>query len=294
MFEENIIIGCDEPFVFDERYLTWNQDSIRNNTNAVPFTSDIWTEAYPELKTLMEDEPGAPKYNIIRNNVSMDSPGYRLYDTVKQYALEIKDDVSISKKDFVDFAGGDLNLKQDSSVFKKIPEFTAIDFDAIGVQEKTEREKTLEDVMTGSVVLKLMQPEAFVFGNQTVVDPDNKEVSPVLEDDRTLVPVRFITESFGETVGWDAETAKVTLENGENHVELLVGQTEMTVNGQTVALDVPAKIVRGRTMLPLRAVAEALGKNVYWDESGLIVLSSETFALGESEEMTDGLIRLFE
>lgn len=294
VFEENIIIGCDEPFVFDERYLTWNQDSIRNNTNAVPFTSDIWTEAYPELKTLMEDEPGAPKYNIIRNNVSMDSPGYRLYDTVKQYALEIKDDVSISKKDFVDFAGGDLNLKQDSSVFKKIPEFTAIDFDAIGVQEKTEREKTLEDVMTGSVVLKLMQPEAFVFGNQTVVDPDNKEVSPVLEDDRTLVPVRFITESFGETVGWDAETAKVTLENGENHVELLVGQTEMTVNGQTVALDVPAKIVRGRTMLPLRAVAEALGKNVYWDESGLIVLSSETFALGESEEMTDGLIRLFE
>ncbi|MBE7043582.1 MAG: hypothetical protein E7399_08885 [Ruminococcaceae bacterium] len=293
VFEENIIIGCDEPFVFDERYLTWDQASIRTNTNTVPFTSELWLETYPELKGLMDDEPGAPKYNVIRNNVSMDSPGYRLYETVKQYATEIEDDVIISKKDFVDYNSGNLNLKEDSDVFKKIPEFDAIDFDAIGVQEKPVKEKTSEDVLTSSVLLKLNVPKTFVFGNESTVDSNNANVYPFTENDRTLVPVRFIAEAFGGTVSWDATVRKVSIVDGDKTVELIIDDTKMNVNGKAVTLDVPAQVWNDRTMLPLRAVAEALGKTVYWDNRGLIILSDSSVVGEEDGALVDNLLTMF-
>ena len=293
VFEENIIIGCDEPFVYDERYLTWDQTSIRANVAAIPYENELWFETYPQLKTLMEDEPGAPKYNIIRNNISMDSPGYRYANSVLQYATEIEADYPISKKEFVDFANGNLNLKEDSSVFKHIPEFDPIDFNAIGVQEKPEKEQTLEDVLTSSVVLKLDTPKTLIFGNEGTVDPNNKAVYPFTEQDRTLVPVRFIAESFGGEVTWDEAAQKVDITYGGNVIELNIDDVNMTVNGKTVVLDVPAQVKHDRTMLPLRAVVEALGKTVHWDERGLIILSEKPLISTENTEMVDSILEQF-
>ncbi len=282
-FENNIILDCKEQFVFDERMLNWMGDSeIKGKLEKVPYQSDVWKNAYPELEKILDDEPNVPKYNIIRNNISMNSPGYRLAETVKQYAIEIEDDYIITKKDFVDYANGNLNLKEDSEVFKKIPEFEAIDFDAIGVQEKPAKEKTFEDVLAGSVVLKLDNPKTLIFGNEGTVDPNNAAVFPFTENDRTLVPVRFIAESFGGNVTWEEATQKVGITYGDNVIELTIDDVNMTVNGKTVVLDVPAQVKNDRTMLPLRAVVEALGKTVHWDDRGLIVISHNP-VIGEND-----------
>ncbi len=292
-FENNIILECKEPFVFDERYLTWDQTEIMNKLLATPYTSDVWKEAYPELQGILEDEPGAPKYNTIRNNISMDSPGYRLSNTMLQYALEVEDDYTVSKNDFVDYAKGNLNLKEDSEVFKKVPEFEAIDFDAIGVEERKTEEKDLEDILVNSVVLKLDVPKTYVFGNASTVDPNNSAVYPFTENDRTLVPVRFVAESFGGTVTWDETTQKVGIVSGEDTIELIIDQTEMKVNGKTVVLDVPAQVKNDRTMLPLRAVVEALGKTVFWDDRGLIVLSNAPVLENSDATLIEGLLEQF-
>ena len=63
----------------------------------------------------------------------------------------------------------------------------------------------------------------------------------------------------------------------------------MTVNGSSVALDSPAQIMNNRTMLPMRAIAERLGKKVYWNDAGLIVIgdSSEVFAEDEDYMVKD-------
>lgn len=283
-FENNIVIGGEEPFVFDQRYTTWDQASIRANSDDVDITHEAWKEAYPEIQKLYEDDPGVPKYNTIKNNVSFRSPGYNIYPLAKEHALEIKPDLEITKTDvFVDYRGGDLTLKEDCEVFTKLPEFEPINFKAIGLEEKP-AEKTADDVLAKSIALKLNTPVTYVYGAKTQVDPENSAVMPQIVNDRTLVPVRFIAESLGGEVSWDDATKKVGIVLGEKTIELVLGKAELTVNGEVTVLDVPAQSIEGRTMLPLRAVTESLGMKVFWDNAGLIVISEgDVLDTAESE-----------
>lgn len=91
------------------------------------------------------------------------------------------------------------------------------------------------------------------------------DVAPVVVADRTLVPVRFIGEAVAGTVDWDPESQQVTVIAGERTIVITVGQDAVTVNGQPAVMEVPAQIVEGRTMVPLRFIAEALGCTVEWD-----------------------------
>ncbi len=292
-FENNIVINCEEPFVFDERYLTWDQTEIMGYLKATPYTSDVWKEAYPELQNILEDEPGAPKYNTIRNNVSYNAPGYTIYDAVKQYAIAIEPDYELKDtNEFVDFRGGDLTLKEDSEVFTALPDFKPIDFKAIGLEEKP-AEKTADDVLKGSVVLKVGTADTYVFGNKTKVDPDNAAVMPQIINDRTLVPVRFIAESLGGEVSWDDATKKVGIVFGDKTIELVLNDTKLSVNGEVTTLDVPAQSIEGRTMLPLRAVTESLGMNVFWDNAGLIVVSEGEILTQDDAELVKAIIAMF-
>jgi len=91
------------------------------------------------------------------------------------------------------------------------------------------------------------------------------DVPPVLENGRVLVPLRVIFESLGATVDWDGATSTVTATQGSNTVKLTIGKSTAYKNGATVELDVPAKVVKGRTLVPVRFISEAMGANVRWD-----------------------------
>ncbi|MCC8168978.1 MAG: copper amine oxidase N-terminal domain-containing protein [Oscillospiraceae bacterium] len=119
-------------------------------------------------------------------------------------------------------------------------------------------------------------PYAYVGSKLTKVDENDDEVVPfIAEGDRTLVPVRFISESFGMEVGYDDASRKVTLSGGGYDIEMTLDSAEYTVNGEGKTLDVTAKSYNGRTMIPLRAMAEAIGKNVFWDPSGYIFIGDK-------------------
>ncbi len=90
------------------------------------------------------------------------------------------------------------------------------------------------------------------------------DVPPVIENDRTLVPLRVIFEALGADVEWNGETQTVTAKRSDTEIKLIIGG-EAYVNGQAVELDVPAKIIEDRTLVPLRFVSEALGCQVDWD-----------------------------
>ena len=81
---------------------------------------------------------------------------------------------------------------------------------------------------------------------------------------RTMLPVRFVAESLGATVGWDGATSTVTVTSDTTEIKIVIGATTATVNGKTVALDSPAFIESSRTYLPVRFVAENLGATVEW------------------------------
>ncbi len=88
---------------------------------------------------------------------------------------------------------------------------------------------------------------------------------PVIENDRTLVPLRAIFEALDATVEWIGETGTVIATKGENTVELTIGSTTYKVNDQAKEMDVPAQIKNSRTLVPLSVVSESLGCSAEWD-----------------------------
>ena len=91
------------------------------------------------------------------------------------------------------------------------------------------------------------------------------DVSPVNIEGRVLVPVRTIFESMGATVEWDETAKKVTSNLLGTRVIMKINKDTMMVNSKRVYLDVPAKLIGGRTMVPARAVAESFGADVFWE-----------------------------
>lgn len=101
------------------------------------------------------------------------------------------------------------------------------------------------------------------------------DVNPFIENDRTLVPVRGIFEAIGAVVNWDEESRTVIVSydvGGEPvFVVLQIDNKDAFVNGEKKDLDVPAKIVEGRTFVPVRFIMEALDSGVEWDQTSYTV-----------------------
>ena len=109
-----------------------------------------------------------------------------------------------------------------------------------------------------------VQREVSVFVNEEkVVFPDQQ---PVIFDGRTLVPARGVFEKMGMQVSWNGEKQEVTVTNGEKTLRLVIGEKNLTVDGRTIDMDVPAQTINDRTMIPLRAVSEAMNAKVDWSE----------------------------
>lgn len=97
------------------------------------------------------------------------------------------------------------------------------------------------------------------------------DVPPTIEDGRTLVPLRAIFEGLGADVQWDDGTRTVTAFRESDQIRLQIGSRTAYRNGSPVSLDVPAKIIEGRTMVPLRFVSESLGAEVGWNGTTRVI-----------------------
>ncbi|RVU54008.1 stalk domain-containing protein [Anaerosphaera multitolerans] len=114
----------------------------------------------------------------------------------------------------------------------------------------------------------------------------NSDVNPFIENNRTLVPIRSISENLGYEVKWDDSTKKITIQDAEVHIELTVGETiaksKRADKSQTLTLDVPAKIKENRTFVPLRFIAEQFGANVNWDSDNRTVAIGDNYIKPET------------
>lgn len=124
------------------------------------------------------------------------------------------------------------------------------------------------DAVTGNVAGNAATvPAAGNTGAQVSVVVDGKQLefdtAPYVENGRVLLPMRVIFEELGATVDYAA--GKIVAQRGGVIIRLELGSDVMTVGADALVLDVPAKAVGGRTLLPLRAVAEALDAQVDWD-----------------------------
>lgn len=96
-----------------------------------------------------------------------------------------------------------------------------------------------------------------------IVNVDNEAViydaAPVIRNDRTLVPIRIITEALGGKVDWNGATKEVTLSINDKEIKMTIGKTLEKYGVAPVIID-------GRTFVPVRFVADELGAEVAWDE----------------------------
>jgi len=96
------------------------------------------------------------------------------------------------------------------------------------------------------------------------------DVAPYVKNGRTYLPVRYVASALGvldSNILWDEATQKVTLLKGDKVVQLTIGSNAMIVNGVTITMDAAPEITSGRTMLPFRFIAQAMGSSVAWDEA---------------------------
>jgi len=97
---------------------------------------------------------------------------------------------------------------------------------------------------------------------------------PALVDGRTLVPVAGVFQALGFETAWDGDARQVTITRGGDIIVITIDSNAFTTNGITHALDVPAQIIGGRTMLPVSAVLISAGYDVGWDGPTSTVLIS--------------------
>ena len=176
-----------------------------------------------------------------------------------------------------------------------------LQFDIIGASEAPQRVTSgggrltstadLNARLEKALVLYVGSSAAYVGNVQTFVDPENLEVKPVIKNGRTLVPVRFVAESLGARVDWEAGTSTAIISLGDKQVKLTVGSKKMDVGKVEVTLEAPAEVENGRLLIPLRALAEALGRKVFY-EKGLIVITDpgEEHGLVDDKDAVDTLI----
>ncbi len=133
--------------------------------------------------------------------------------------------------------------------------------------------------MQNNIVLYVGAGNALLNGVAEPIDPTNANVSPFIVNDTTLVPARFIVEALSGTISYNAQDQSATAVIGGKTVKIKADEKNIIVNGEEVELSTPATVKEGRFFIPLRAMGELAGKEVFWDKTGLIILSDDTVDL---------------
>lgn len=147
------------------------------------------------------------------------------------------------------------------------------DYLYIDVTEDTDGQKST--IARVKIPLSEIDAELDAMENAPYVVYDNKilafEQPPVIQDDRTLIPIRFLFEQMGATVDWDSETRTAAISQNDRTITFSIDNTIATVNGQPAQMDVPARLINEKTMVPLRFLSENLGYTVDWDGENRII-----------------------
>ena len=116
---------------------------------------------------------------------------------------------------------------------------------------------------TGDITVKV--------NGKTIRFPDQ---SPVVQNERTLVPVRFVAEALGYDVIWNQADNSAVIDDGK--IVLYIGTNTAKIDGKSVTLDVASTVIHNRTMVPLRVVAETLNCSVDWiSETNTVLVNAK-------------------
>ncbi len=139
--------------------------------------------------------------------------------------------------------------------------------------------RTAADVLENHTVMMLDNPQAFRDGEIVAIDSANPNITPKIINDKTMVPLRFVSESLGAEVEWNERRQMAAFRKAGITVQVTVDSDEMLINKTKVKLQSPATLIDDRIFVPLRDVAEALETQVLWQEPGMIIVGDEAYTV---------------
>lgn|GEM_PF-2731774 len=106
--------------------------------------------------------------------------------------------------------------------------------------------------------------------------PVTMDIVPVVHKGATYIPLRYLAEALGAEVGWDQEARVTTLQVGELEARFWANRTFMELDGIQRHFATPVLVRDGRTLVPVRFIAELFGWQVVFSESGGTITLTST------------------
>ena len=159
----------------------------------------------------------------------------------------------------------DTGLKPNTKYYYRIRAYNSVGYSDYSNEVNATTMKPVE-----TVIIRLYVGKTTYYVNDVRKELD---AAPIIRENRTLLPIRAIIEALGGTIDWDAKEQKVTINFKGTTIELWIGKNTARVNGEYKLIDTtnpkvtPVIIPPGRTMLPIRFIAENLGCLVGWDDA---------------------------
>lgn len=132
-------------------------------------------------------------------------------------------------------------------------------------------EKKFHIFKLSSMVLKIWINSTIGYVNDKKIE---LETPPIIINKRTMVPLRFIVENFDGKIFWNSIDSSIKIVFPEKEILMWINNSTAYINGDKYILDAPPVIINGRTLVPIRFVAEALGSYVFWNplDSGVTII----------------------
>lgn len=144
--------------------------------------------------------------------------------------------------------------------------------------EELAPEMTKGQRLEKTVYLQNLNYAAACDGVLTVINPNDKTITPLYNESKFYIPLRFVLEYYGVAVSWEHETKTVIMKAGEREYRLLTNDSTMSYGENTKQLENPCFIVRGTTFIAFDDIDEIITcKTYYFDEykSGVVIAGEE-------------------
>ncbi|OQB15663.1 MAG: hypothetical protein BWY15_00376 [Firmicutes bacterium ADurb.Bin193] len=252
------------PMVYPQvKMIAYFDKSVPNEVNEYSLgKNQALAKAYKELTTLPSFR-GNLVYESLEQTRIVEQKPQEIYSYVHIYGRP-----QPTVDYYIDgvFAASSSDVPYSANIdFSKYPQGTH----SLGVVVREGDTKLFEKTYDINIVPRVIS--VFVNGNKLLFDTD-----PVLTpSDRVLVPMRAVFEALGAQIEWDAATETVTAKSGKTTIKVQIGSSTMLKNGSKITLDAVAALCGDRTLVPVRAVSEALGATVMWDGENSSVLISD-------------------
>lgn len=165
-------------------------------------------------------------------------------------------------------------------------------------------EMTKQQRLERTVYLQNLNYAAACDGVLTVINPDNKTITPIYNENKFYVPLRFVLEYYGVEVSWEHETKTVVMTAGEKEYRLSTKDSTMSFGDKSKQLESPCTIISGTTYVAFDDIPEIIGCNTYYFEeykSGVVIAGeawnperqAEKDALGAMEFAVSPFFKMF-